>query len=265
MFTDNFSKAKEDHSQWNVFSPHDKYHGSHHESGMPYLGDKFPEDGVVTISIDPGIKNFAMRMTRFYTDGTYHLIYFRNLDFTSMVPKEECSENKGLATASPVILQAITKTFMASLTGLAEARIICIERQMAKNVKATKIFHHVLGLFLTCQALGIMKYPCCIFDFSPKLKGKMLGAPERATYNELKAWSIEKAIEICTHTNDQDSIRIIKGVKGRSKTKGDDLSDTITQLMAFYCCLGPNGFYELFHTEGPQKFHCAYSYETVGK
>ncbi len=218
-------------------------------------------------SIDVGIKNFAIRMEKRYTDGRVELLYFNKIDFrdcvnslpdsssstsstsssTSLVTtsstsldiltistvKEEIeTDNKGTTKVNPSILNKVTKFLTSLLPAFMNApeSLICIERQLAVNYKSTRIYQHVITFFMV-HAPSFQNY-CMIVDVNPKLKGDILNAPKKLNYNELKAWSIQKAIEILQSRNDTISLSIIANHQGKSKTKADDLADTVIQLEA---------------------------------
>ena len=106
---------------------------------------------------------------------------------------------------------------------------------MSINYKSTRMFQHILSLFIHMAKLNFFYYnDITIFDINPKLKGTILKAPKGLNYSKLKEWSIEKALEILKSRNDEYSINIINKNKGKSKSKSDDLSDTVIQMEAWF-------------------------------
>lgn len=219
----------------------------------PYPCTRLPvisSDGLQTTSIDIAIKHFAIRIEKRFPNGSIELLYFNKIDFrepisatssatsstsTSIVAtnKDDESESKGTTKISPAILNRITE-FLTSLLPAyynAPESVIGIERQMAINYKATRIFQHVLSFFMI-HAPYFKNY-CMIVDINPQLKGNILGAPRKLTYNELKTWSIDKAIEILRQRGDSISITILQTHRGKTKTKADDLADTVVQMEAW--------------------------------
>ena len=190
--------------------------------------ENIPDTGVLIVSIDPGIKNFAVRVERRYRTGYVETVYMNKIDFTQY---GETSERTGTTRINPAILTSLTQFLRALLPYVREAQLIVIERQMGINYKSSRIFQHVLTFFL-CSAPE-----CLIMDVWPKLKGKMLDAPKGCKGADLKAWGIAKALQLLEWRNDKVGIEIILHHKGKAKTKADDLADTVIQVEALckYC------------------------------
>jgi hypothetical protein len=121
-----------------------------------------------------------------------------------------------------------------------------VEQQMAfgkmkSNPKAVKLGHHCQSYFLFRygrfkQVLEFPAYHKTQVLGCEKIKGKKckngkyrwksISKPDR------KKWSVVKATEILTKRGEKKTIDNIK-----TKTKKDDLADTLTQLQAFkYLC-----------------------------
>jgi hypothetical protein len=196
---------------------------------LPPIGDDIPDEGCQCVSIDPAIKNFAIRIEKRYRTGYIETIQMVKVDFSKY---GDVSESKGTTAVDPQIIAAATTVLNQLLPIMQESRIVGIERQMAINYKATRIFQHLLTYFLIM--VSRFRHPCIIMDISPKLKGKMLKAPKGLVKNALKEWGIGVAIERLTWRNDQLGLKIIKDHKGKSKTKADDLADTIIQMEAWF-------------------------------
>ena len=191
-------------------------------------------EGIQSTSIDIAIKHFAIRIERRYLNGSIDLLYFNKIDFRDITVGTEENESTGTTKISPGILNRLTQFLTSLLPAFYNSpeSVIAIERQMAINYKATRIFQHVLTFFMI-HAPYFKNY-CMIIDIAPQLKGAVLGAPKRLTYNELKTWSIEKANEILTLRGDTVSLNILKTHRGKTKTKADDLADTIIQIEAWF-------------------------------
>lgn len=215
-------KVKDDNTNYVIYYPFPCYQ-------LPPIGDDIPDEGCQSVSIDIGYKNFAIRIERRYRTGQIQPIYFEKIDFTKYgaIP-----ESKATTVINPQILLAIYDFLKTLLPTLSESRLIGIERQMGVNYSAARIFQHVLSFFM--MYCSQFKYPCVIFDISPKLKGKMLGAPKGMTYNQLKEWSIVKARELLSWRGDNWSLAVIDRHQGKSKTKADDLADTVIQMEAWF-------------------------------
>lgn len=227
-------KVKDDTSDYSIYYPYPCYQ-------LPPIGQDIPDEGCLCVSIDPAIKNFALRIEIRYRTGDVKTVYMIKVDFSQY---GDVSETTGTTTVDPRILAAATSVLNALLPIMQDSRIVGIERQMAINYKSSRIFQHVLSYFLIM--VTTFRYPCIIIDISPKLKGKMLGAPKGLNYSELKQWSIEKSLQILGWRNDQIAIQIIKQHRGKSKTKADDLADTINQMEAWFILVGG------VHTVEPQ-------------
>lgn len=224
--------VKDDNADYIIYWPHPC------TQLPPMSRGQLPNEGLQSTSIDIGIKNFAIRIEKRYNDGRVIPIYFHRIDFTKV--GDNTGATTGNATVDPRIILT-TLTFLDQIWEyLKDSRLIGIERQMSINVKATKMYQVVQTFFL-CH-ISRFTYPdICIFDISPKLKGKILKSPKGITYDALKSWGIEKAYEILTARGDQTSITYLRNQsKNKSKTVNgipkiaDDLTDTIIQMEAFF-------------------------------
>src|SRR5665648_568160 len=112
---------------------------------LPPIGDDIPDEGCQCVSIDPAIKNFAIRIEKRYRTGYIETIQMVKIDFSKY---GDVSESKGTTAVDPQILAAATTVLNQLLPIMKESRIVGIERQMAINYKATRIFQHLLTYFL---------------------------------------------------------------------------------------------------------------------
>lgn len=198
---------------------------------LPPMSQDIPSEGIVTTSIDIGIKNFAIRLERRFSSGIAYPIYFDKIDFTKY--GVDTSDSSGTSTVDPRVLNAATEFMKTVLPHIKESRLIGIERQMAINTKATKMFQHILTTLLIYAPQ--FTYPdCIIFDIWAKLKGKMLGVPQGLNTPALKEWTINRVLEILENRGDTWSINVINHHRGKTKTKADDLADTVAQMEAFF-------------------------------
>lgn len=179
-----------------------------------------PDEGVQCVSIDPAIKTFAIRIERRYSDRVV-LVHYDKIDF---MPGEK--DNKQTAEVNPEVILNMTNYFLTYLPTLIHTRLVVIERQMSPKI--LRVFQHWLTLFLT--HVRLFKNPCVITDVAAWVKSDVFGAPKRMTRNELKQWDIEKALEVLGKYGDESSINTIKHHRGNTKTKADDLADTVIQL-----------------------------------
>ncbi len=217
-------KVKEDGSPFIIYHPYPCY-------SLGPIGPDIGSDGLTSTSIDIGIKNFAIRIEKRYSDGRITPVFFDKVDFTKY--GVDTSDSAGTAVVDPRVLKAATQFLTSIMPLIAESSVIGIERQMAVNTKSTKMFQHVLTILLIY--VSTFRNPnCIIFDIWPKLKGQTLGAPKGLNYNQLKEWTIDRVLELLEWRNDQWSISVIKHHRGSSKTKADDLADTIAQMEAWF-------------------------------
>lgn len=221
-------KARDDKRDFTIYYPVDD-----NNTVFPLAAETIPPEGSQSVSIDIGIKHFAIRIEKRYANGTISPVFFAKIDFTTY---GKVSEGNITTAINPQVLAAVLHFLQTLHPVLVESRLIGIERQLAVNYMGTRMFQHVLTILLIY--VPTFKYPCIIMDISPKLKGKMLGAPRGLKYVELKKWGIEKAREILLARGDKDSLQILLDYKGKTKTKGDDLADTILQMEAWHKLVG---------------------------
>jgi hypothetical protein len=116
-----------------------------------------------------------------------------------------------------------------------DIEVIIIEKQMLKNNIATALMHHIQSWFLITY--GPFKK---VILFPSKNKTRVLGAPlkqqdddgktTRVDKSFRKKWSTLRAYQILNHRNDENTIDYIFNL---NKSKKDDLSDVITQALAY--------------------------------
>lgn len=193
----------------------------------PYPCHQLPDlrpglEPLISTSIDIGIRNFAIRIERRTQDGIQPM-YFAKIDLTQI--GVETSDSSGSAVIDPRILSASTQFLNSVLPLIRQSRLVGIERQLSVNVKATRMFQHVLTLLMVS-----LDSTTVIFDIDPKLKGRVLGAPKGLPYAQLKEWSVTRAAQLLLARNDQWSRAILQS----SASKADDLADTILQMEAWF-------------------------------
>lgn len=214
--------VKEEKSPYIIYYPSPCYQ-------LPPIGSDIPDEGCQTVSIDIGWVNFAIRIEVRYRGGLIKPIYFSKIDFTQYGTVTKKGETTGV---DPQILNAILDLLKTLLPTMQDTRIVGIERQLGFVYQNTRIFQHVLTFFMLYASS--FKYPCIVMDIDSRLKSRMLNAPKGLRGNDLKQWAIEKAIEILGWRNDLTSIQMIRKDRRKTKTKGDDLSDTVIQMEAWF-------------------------------
>ena len=202
-----------------------------------YAPPDLPERGILVVSIDIAYKNFALRIEQRLPNGDINGIYFDRLDFTQF--GESLSDTGGTTVITPELMASIEHYITSLQPVLKEVDIVLIERQMGLNYKASRVFQHVLTIFLMMRRLGLLINPkLVICDISPKMKGDKLGAPKGCKGADLKKWSIDKAKELCQWRGDTNSLSVLEFHNKKTKTKADDLADTICQIEAFFLHVG---------------------------
>lgn len=185
-----------------------------HHHGYPSSEEK-PEF-LRFLSIDPGTKNFAMRIeTRYWKDVSPKTEMMAKIDFT-VVDSEDEPNNSNLYFSLIEFMNSYVDWFPT-------INVVIIERQMAVNYKMLRMSQHIITYCL-------MKIShATIIEIQPKLKTRMLDAPFKLDKREVKKWSVEKAMELLTIRKDFPTIDLINSTPKRKK---DDLADTITQIEA---------------------------------
>jgi len=218
--------VKDDRSDYIIYYPYPC-------TALPPIGPDIPPEGCQCLSIDPAIKTFSITIEKRYAHGYIETIYMANLDFS---PYGDVNESTGTTAVSPGILAAITAVIQQLLTWISECRLIVVERPLAKNYKTSRVYQHLLTYFSAIAPT--FKHYCLVMDVSPKLKGRVLGAPPHLNYNGLKAWAVDKAIELYTWRGDQTALNFILAWKKKGKTAASDPSDAAIQLEALLIALG---------------------------
>jgi len=179
---------------------------------------QWSNDYIQFISIDPAIKNLAIRVERRYHDGYITCLYSNKYCPYQVEIIDNMEVNKVYENIN-TLLQPLSVYFP-------NTHYVLIERQLPENYQATRVAQHLLSYFIfqlkdTYQLASIM-------EVDPKLKGKMLGAPKGCHKNELKAWAVVKATELATQRCDTITLDLFQQHK-----KKDDLADVLCQIEAF--------------------------------
>lgn len=171
------------------------------------------------VSIDPGRKNFAMRIERRFQDRVVTEVFIR---------KTFEGSTKG---DRDTLYSEITQFLDQHLELLQNSHYVLMERQLPSNYQSVRISQHVLTYML--MKLQDASHLPIIVEVHPNLKAKALNAPKNINSNGLKKWAVEKATEICKNREDDFSLSAIRNERGaRGQRKGDDLADTILQIEA---------------------------------
>jgi hypothetical protein len=109
-----------------------------------------------------------------------------------------------------------------------KCEVFIIEQQMSfgrrkYNTMALKLGQHCFSYFVIMYST----FKTTI-EFPAYHKTQVLGARKKMSKKERKEWAVDKAIDILSNRDDNESLE-----KLSSKKKKDDYSDTIVQLQAF--------------------------------
>lgn len=214
-------------------SPYAIYHMPY-EGYVPRIGNDIPIEGCQIVSIDIGIKNFAIRIETRFATGIIKTEYMNKINFIEYVNKEDIKEKNTVGAFNPVIYILCTQLLDSIFAMLHNSKIVMIERQMVANYRSTRMMQHVLTYFMIHAPT--FKYPCIVIDIDSHLKGSVLNAPKGITEKQLKRWSVQKAIELCTIRKDEEMIKLL--TTKMKKGKMDDLADTIVQIEALFIYIG---------------------------
>ena len=165
------------------------------------------------ISIDPGVKNLAIRVELRHkdTNQTKHLLFERN--------NFEIDNEQG-------IMVSMLNYLESNWHLMKDPHFVIIEKQLPFNYQAVRISQHILTYFyMKCQNNDVRTF---IIEISPQIKSKVF-TKTKMNPKEVKKWCVDKAYEVLRKNKDEDSITIIEESK-----KKDDLSDVVIQIEAFW-------------------------------
>lgn len=180
-------------------------------------------DVTVCCSIDIGIKNFAIRIEN-KTKKEADVVLFEKISFMNQ-------KEGGTSEINRNVISMMGDYLNERWSFIKKCNFIVIERQLAVNYKSSCIMMILLGFLLS--RVDYMSKNLVITSICPKLKSKLF-SDKRMDKREVKMWSIEKAKKILKQRSDDWSIDVINHHQGKSKTKADDLADTVVQLAAVY-------------------------------
>lgn len=178
---------------------------------------------IQVVSIDPGIRNLALRIESRGIRNNYPI---KTVVFDKLHIKEE--DRKLIGNVDQLYL-LITNFLDQYLQIFKACHIMIIERQMTINYRAVRISQHILSYFLF-HFKNISPSLPMIFEIDPKLKGRELGVSKHLNERGLKLWAVEKCKEIMVKRQDYVGLEILE----KHKKKADDLSDTTIQIEALF-------------------------------
>jgi len=195
------------------------------------------EDGTLNgIFIDPGIKNFAIRIVN-YDPTTYNCttITQNKIDLTTYssqlnyVCKNIVSEDNEYKSDTEYF-NNLSKFLKEIEHLLVPAHYIVIESQVSWNYDMVRLSQHLITYLMT--SLKDVGNRPLIIELSSKVKTRKLGAVGKMDKRQTKQWCIKKAKEIMTDRNDRVMLDILN-----KKGKCDDHSDVICMEYAWWLIL----------------------------
>lgn len=205
---------------------------------IPLSERNWSQDYYRILSIDPGIKNFGIRIEdrpRLKSNSLITTKLFQRLTLSSLSPSlssDSIINNDNLS----FIYDIITNFLDQHLDLIKSCHFIIFERQLPINYRTVRVSQHLLSYFL----LHLKNSPLLpiILEIDPKLKSKQLGAPSGLNDKQIKDWSVEKALYLLELRKDSFAIDIINKERNhRGKKKPDDLADTVCQIEALFSYL----------------------------
>lgn len=181
-------------------------------------------DVVKVISIDPGIRNLALRVESRGIRTNEHPI--KTIVFEKLRIAEDDRRLEGNVDQ---LFSLITDFLDKYLSIFKESHMLIIERQLPINYKAVRVSQHIVSYFLF-HFKNLMPALPLIYEIDPKLKGKELGASKHLNERGIKQWSVDHAKMLLAKRKDYEGLAILN----KNKAKSDDLGDTITQAEAFF-------------------------------
>lgn len=178
------------------------------------------------VSIDPGRKNFAIRIERRnLITCQISALAFEKIDLIG-------KDKEDSVGAVDSIYKRLNDFLDKYLEIIKLCHIVIIERQLHINYKMVRFSQHIIS-YLTIH-LKNAKYLPVILEVSSKLKSHQLYAPKGISDKEIKKWAVAKADELLKLRKDNISLSVIAA----AKKKKDDLSDTIVQIEAVFSLFG---------------------------
>lgn len=176
-------------------------------------------DHIQVASIDPARKHYALRIEKWdMVSKTVTPIVF---DKFCLVGKE--SETDDVVKYEDLYIK-LTEVLSRYHEHFQNCHLLVCEKQPPLDYKTVRVSQHTVSYFIEhFKNSPLNPY---IIEVDPKYRCKVLGAP-KLTYDPLKAWMVEKAIDVLNQRGDKVSLSIINKTK-----KKDDLADTVCQIIS---------------------------------
>ena len=206
-----------DKNQYTTYNPH----------SIDLNERKWPEV-VKVISIDPGIRNLALRVeSRGINSNCYPI---KTLVFEKLRITEEDRRLDGNVDQLFFLLTSFLDKYKEIFK---ECHMLIIERQLPINYRAVRVSQHIISYFLLLFK-NLMPALPLVYEVDPKLKTKQLGASKHLNERGVKQWSVDLGKELCSKRQDYDALKILE----KNKAKSDDLCDVVVQGEAFFSFQG---------------------------
>jgi hypothetical protein len=178
---------------------------------------------IQVVSIDPGIRNLALRVE---SRGAFTNSYpIKTVVFDKLHIKED--DRKLIGNVDQLFF-LITNFLDQYLEIFKKSHLMVIERQIPKNYRAVRISQHVISYFMF-HFKNLMPSLPIIFEVDSKLKGRELGASKHLNERGIKQWSVDYAKSLLTKRQDYEGLNILNKTK-----KKDDHADTVCQIEALF-------------------------------
>ena len=185
-------------------------------------------DVIRVISIDPGIRNLAVRVESRGIRNNVHPI--RGVVFDKL----RISEADRTLDENVYKLYSLVSQFLDKYLDIFKTcHIMIIERQLPMNLKAVRISQHIISYFMFHFKNLVPNLPM-IFEIDSKLKSRELGASTHLNERGIKQWSIDLCKSLLVKRQDYDGLEILE----KHKRKADDVADTLVQIEAFFSFQG---------------------------
>lgn len=174
--------------------------------------------GTREISIDIGVRNYAIRVEEWGWDGTPRGILFDLVD-----PGQGCAKNYDMA------VERLNHYLYEHRACFANATVVLVEEQRYYKPQLENYTRNLRLMQATLSYFQIWHPEITRVELSPLCKSAIgSGAPKKMTRPQLKEWSVARAIELLAHYGDERSLAVIQRAK-----KKDDLTDTVIQLHSY--------------------------------
>ena len=182
---------------------------------------KWNSEYIQVVSIDPAVKNLAIRIERWNKNKKVTPVYFNKFDL--LKEQKERNEEEDFNYAFKSLFQLMKQLEPM----IKQSHVFIIERQLPVNYKPVRISQHIITFIAT--VIHDNDLLASIYEVDPKLKGEMFGAG-KLSEGELKDWAVQKALELLNLRQDKDSLDVMK----LYPKKQDDLADTIMQTCGLF-------------------------------